>query len=472
MPLEAPHILVIDDDRAFRRLVTALLRRHGMRVSELESWENAPTPSVDVVLLDNSLGQAKSGVELLPEVAEAAGKAPVILVTATNDVDLVVNAMRSGAFDFLAKPVDEARLVSIVRHALQHHKLVRRVSALEAESSDTRFGMVGVSPAMRQVFEAIESVAESDAAVFIHGESGTGKELVARAIHQQSNRANAELVTLNVAAIPHDLMESTLFGHEKGAFTGADSRHIGAGEEASGGTLFLDELGEMPAETQPKLLRFLQDGRYRRVGGVTELEADVRVISATNRDPELGVREGRLRADLFYRLSVVPIRLAPLRERPEDIEPLCRHFLEEFQQRYGKSFQSISPRAIEKLRRAPWPGNVRQLRHTLERLVIMSDADEFTADLVPADLFTTEESGKPTPRAAPKPSITPPAAGNQDEIVPMDEVEKQTILNAIELSDGSPTRAARALKISEATIYRKLRKYRDQSDATEHSTDQ
>lgn len=456
MPLEAPHVLVIDDDRAFRRLVGALLRRHGMRVSEVESWTGNPIFGVDVVLLDNSLGQSRSGVELMPEVISKTGQAPVILVTATNDVDLAVNAMRAGSFDFLAKPVDEARLVSIVRHALQHNQLIRRVTALEAESSTGCFGMIGVSPAMREVFQAVESVASSDAPVLIHGESGTGKELVARALHERSQRANEAMVTLNVAAIPRDLIESTLFGHEKGAFTGADARHIGAGEQASGGTLFLDELGEMPAETQPKLLRFLQDGRYRRVGGVAELESDVRVISATNLDPEQGVRDGRLRADLFYRLSVVPIRLSPLRERPEDIEPLCHHFLDEFQAKYGRTFRSISPRALDKLRRARWPGNVRQLRHTLERLVIMNDVEELTSDLVPTELDTVEE--QPSRQV---PVMHRPSAANEDRgIVPMSELERKAILDAVEKSGGSPTRAARALGISEATIYRKLRKYR------------
>ncbi len=454
--------MVIDDDPFFRAVAVALLQSRGYRTAEQEEIDPdllaglAPVP--DVLLLDRHL-RAVDAHDRLPALRDALPRTPIILITADTSLDASEQATSLGAFDFHPKPIDEARLLASIHHALEHARLARRIESLQAVEPTEFEGIVGASRAMRTVFSIIDNVAPTEAPVMILGASGTGKELVARAIHRRSARSQGPFVAINVSAIPDDLTESTLFGHERGAFTGADRTRHGAVEQAAGGTLFLDEIGEMPLDMQPKLLRFLQERTYRRVGGQSELNADVRLISATNRDPLAAVRDGRLRSDLYYRLNVVPVTLAPLAQREGDVPILARRFLRDAAERHGRAFKNLHPEAMAALESASWPGNVRQLQHVIERAVVLHDADTLTREMLdPA-------SGSPlrdAPPSAPNGShaisgVSVVADGGA--IIPIAELERRAIMHAIETL-GSPARAAVALGISEATIYRKLRRYR------------
>jgi DNA-binding NtrC family response regulator len=349
---------------------------------------------------------------------------------------------------------------------------------LELGSEEYGFeGLIGVSPQMRTVYSIIRSVAPTDVNVMICGESGTGKELVASAIHASSDRAAAPFVPLNMASIPAELAESTLFGHDKGAFTGADRGRVGAAGEAAGGTLFLDEITEMPMGLQAKLLRFLQERTYRPVGGLKDLKAESRIISATNRDPAAAVREKSLREDLFYRLNVVPILLPPLREREGDIGLLANYVLRSFAKQYGKRFQGIDDSALRLLEAYNWPGNVRQLIHLMQRVVILNDGELLAAHMLPDELFRespTPVSVEPleamaTARVQPIAESSIPAGkapaiatgpfyfATKEDIIPLEAIERRAISQAIELCGGSAYEAARLLGISSATIYRKIK---------------
>lgn len=315
-------------------------------------------------------------------------------------------------------------------------------------------GMIGACPAMQKLFRTIEQVAETDVSVMIFGESGTGKEMAARALHRRSRRSGGPMVPINMAAIPRELAESILFGHEKGAFTGADRAQAGVCEQAHNGTLFLDEIGELPLDLQPKLLRFLQERRFRRIGGLTEYSADVRIISATNRDPEREVRAGRLREDLFFRLNVVPIHMPPLRNRMEDIPILALFAVRLFAQRHERTFRAIDPQAIRRLMAYHWPGNIRQLFNVIERAVVLHNGPTLTAEMLMADTwFKDVASDDPSP-----PSEGPGwPMGSDDMVMPLNELERRAIEQAMRQCQGSASEAARRLNISQATIYRKLK---------------
>ncbi|MHC5114937.1 MAG: sigma-54-dependent transcriptional regulator, partial [Planctomycetota bacterium] len=364
---ESPRrVLVVDDDRDFHNIAALLLDRHGYGSSramdEREALAQARAEPPDVVLLDHQLGST-DGLQLLAPLGRLLPDVPIVLITAHSSVELTVQAIKAGAFDFLEKPIDEARLLTTLTKAMDHRDLLRRVRDLEGErSEESGFDeLVGASAPMRTIFGIIRNVAPTDASVMIVGESGTGKELIAKAIHRHSRRSERPFVALNMGALPKDLIESTLFGHERGAFTGADKRRIGACEEAEGGTLFLDEVREMPIETQPKLLRFLQERVFRRVGGTGEQQADVRILSATNRDPIGDVRAGRLREDLYFRLNVLPIVVPPLRGRSDDVPLLATCAMRQAAARHGKRFDRIAEDAAARLAQCRWPGNVREL---------------------------------------------------------------------------------------------------------------
>jgi two-component system repressor protein LuxO len=468
-------VLVLDDDVMFHDVIAFLLAPHGYRCVCVEDWAGAQVAlqkqRPDVILLDFHLGQT-DGLTLVPSIKKILPNVPVVLVTGDSNVDVVVRAIQCGAFDFIAKPLDEARLLATMAKAVEHHQLLteRENTSGPGGVSGHFEGIVGASPQMRTTYGIIRNVAPTTVTVLISGESGTGKELVARAIHHRSDRNSGPFVALNMAAIPKELVESTLFGHEKGAFTGADRQHIGACEEATGGTLFLDEITEMPLELQPKLLRFLQERTFRRVGGRQDLQSDARIVAATNRNPLAEVHAGRLRLDLFYRLNVIPIPLPPLREREGDIVQLARHFVLTIAKQYRKDFTELSDSALQRLQEARWPGNVRQLYHTLERTVVLHEGSIITAEMLPHNLdqdpmSATEIYTVPLPeRPKPAPVATTPAVGPgsleaKETITPMLDLEKQAIERAIHLSGGSPARAARALGISTATIYRKIRSF-------------
>ncbi len=387
-------ILVVEDETLIRGELKRLLTRAGHQVSEAGSVpealsEHTPLDAFDLVLTDLRL-PGPPGIELIAQAAPT----PVIVMTSYATVKSAVEAMKLGAVDYLAKPFDHDELLLVIDRVLAQGRLRRQVNALRADVARSYpvSGMVGRSTAMLDVFDRVRKVAPTDATVLVRGESGTGKELVARAIHEQSPRRDAPLVAVNCAAIPEGLIESELFGHEKGAFTGASAAHTGLIEAADGGTLFLDEVGELPAPAQARLLRVLQESEVRRVGGTRARRVSVRVIAATHRDLPQMVKEGAFRTDLYFRLRVFEILLPPLRERPDDLEELTRHLLERTEKRFGKGGLELTPEALAAVRAHHWPGNVRELDNAIERAVILCDTGRITPELLALDDVSAGES--------------------------------------------------------------------------------
>jgi DNA-binding NtrC family response regulator len=379
-------VLVVDDDRMFRRILQSGLGDLGYCVDENDGAGDvlAAVGSLgpDVLLLDLNLPD-KSGLEVLARLAQAKVPVPVIMVTGTEDVATAVRAMRGGAFDYVTKPVNLEELAVSIERAVESTR-VQRERDLYRDRYDRRFRMVeSRNPAMRRIYELARRVAQSQTTtVLIQGESGTGKELIANLIHQASPRADKPFLEINCASLPDPLLESELFGHERGAFTDASERKRGLLELADGGTLFLDEVGEMALPIQVKMLRVLERMSFRRVGGTEDLHVSIRIISATNRDLAKAVAEGGMREDFYFRLKVVPVELPPLRQRPEDLSPLVASFLEEFSRAFGRGFRSVSAEAMQAMRAYPWPGNIRELRNCLERAVLLHDGDELTAEML------------------------------------------------------------------------------------------
>ncbi len=438
-------VLVVDDEEAMLEVLRQRLEGWGYRVETAADAEEAArrlgelAPSI--VLSDVVLPGA-SGVELLRRLRSSRPGLPVVLMTAHGSVDLAVEAMKAGATDFVTKPLDHRRLRAVLGEA------GRRLPAGGLVQEEDRLGdMVGVSPQMREVFDAVREVAATEAAVLITGESGTGKELVARSIHRLGPRADREFVAVNAAAIPRDLMESEIFGHERGAFTGASARRAGCFELAHEGTLLLDEIAEMPPLLQPKLLRVLEDGRVRRLGGSQEHRFDVRVLSATNRDPRSAIRDGVLREDLYYRMSVLSLELPPLRRREGDVPVLARHFLDAAAARYGLDLEGLSDAALGLVEEYPWPGNVRELRNAMERAAVLA------------------REGWAEPRNLP-PAVRERQAPGGGEIrfprgTTLAEAEKALVMQTLEQTGNNKTEAARCLGITPRTIYNKLKAWEE-----------
>jgi len=396
---------------------------------------------------------------------------PVIVVGGPAGADTIVECMRRGAADVVPLDAAAQRLPEkLLAHAVDH-KLMVQVKRLQGvyERGGKLGEMVGVSPSLHSIFATIKNVAGTDAPVFLSGESGTGKELAANAIHMLSPRSSGRLVAVNCAAIPKDLLESELFGHEKGAFTGADRQHVGRCEQADGGVLFLDEICEMALPLQSKLLRFLQNHTFTRVGGSEEVAVETRIIAATNKEPLRQVESGHLREDLYYRLNVVPIHIPPLRERPEDIPVLAEHFLNLMCEKYDKYFYGFAPEAVRLLLAYHWPGNVRELRNAIERIVVLATTDRVTPELFP-DHIRDAAAKRRVPRLEVDKALeliqgalrTAQAPAGTDEVLPFAEVEKRAILAAVRKCGGDISKAARRLGLSRATIYRKLDKYTGQ----------
>ncbi|MBI4916035.1 MAG: sigma-54-dependent Fis family transcriptional regulator [Acidobacteria bacterium] len=446
---EPMKVLVVDDEPAMREVLEMRLEAWGYEVllagDVPEAERLATTRRPDVVISDVVLPEA-SGIDLLRSLKAGDAERPVILMTAHGSVDLAVEAMKEGAHDFLTKPIEpetlRATLEELARE-LAERRAARRLDAALAGGAGMG-ALVGMSEPMREVYRLIRLVAATDAAVLVVGETGTGKELVARSIHEASRRHEGSFVAVNVAAIPEGLIESELFGHERGAFTGAVTSRAGCFETAAGGTLFLDEVAEMPLSMQPKLLRVLEDGRVRRLGGAREIPCDVRVVAATNRDARQAVADGRLREDLFYRLNVFTIPLPPLRERGDDLLLLAQHFIRQLGRKHGIPVEGLDGEARRLLEAHPWPGNVRELRNVIERAVIVARSGLIGSSHLPA---AVREGGGGGERGR----IVLPGG------VTAAEAEQIVIREALRASGGNKAEAARRLGLDVKTIRNKLK---------------
>jgi DNA-binding NtrC family response regulator len=456
-------LLIVDDEEAARYGMRKALGGFGYEIEEAASVEDAreqiKKKRTDLLLLDVNL-PGTSGLEFLRELKEENGDGPlVILITAHGSERMAVEAIKTGAHDYLSKPfeVDELRLV--VKNALETVRLRRENQTLrrriEAEGRG-RGALLGASGAMERVRSIIEKVAETDATILVRGESGTGKELVAREIHERSSlRRKGNFVAVNCAALPSELIESELFGHEKGAFTGAAARRQGKFEQANGGTLFLDEIGDMSANVQAKLLRALEERRIERLGGTDSIPVDVRIVSATHRPLEQEIAAGNFRADLFYRLRVVTIEIAPLRERREDIPVLAETFARMAAERYNLPPRSIAQSALRRLIEYNWPGNVRELRNTIERAIILAEGEELTARDLPEEIVGGSRARKGTDAEALEDALQIPFTA--DFRSDRREFERRYIARCLEESGGNVTRAASILGMHRQSLQHKLR---------------
>ncbi|HEU5250869.1 MAG TPA: sigma-54 dependent transcriptional regulator [Thermoanaerobaculia bacterium] len=438
-------VLVIDDEKAIRETLSEILSDEGYAVTAVESAEEGlrrfMDERYDLVFLDVWL-RDRDGLSVLEAADGRLREVPVVMISGHASVETAVRAVRLGAYDFLEKPLSLDRVVLTAQKAIERRDLLAEVASFRGRR-ESEAAMLGESAPMRRLKEEIARVAPTDARVLIVGENGTGKELVARQIHRLSQRAESPLVEVNCAAIPEELIESELFGHVKGSFTGASEDRRGKFEEADGATLFLDEVGDMSAKTQAKVLRALQEGRFTRVGGSRQIASDARVLSATNKNLVEEIRRGAFREDLYFRLAVVPIPVPPLRERTDDIPLLAGHFLREASVRFGRKPKTLSSPAIEALQAYRWPGNVRELKNLIERLMILSPAEEIRREDLPAEFHDRFEGISPD---------APLRSARED-------FERRYILAALKRYRGNVSRTAEALDLERSNLYRKLRTY-------------
>ncbi|MCA9669197.1 MAG: sigma-54-dependent Fis family transcriptional regulator [Myxococcales bacterium] len=464
-------ILVADDETNLRRVLGAILKREGHQVLSAENGAEAlellARNDVDAVITDLRMPKV-DGMELLERTVADYPDVPVIVLTAHGSVDNAVTAVKLGAFDYLEKPFEQEQIKQVVSKALRAGELRRdQVRVPGTPESKGRYGLVGSSAPMQEIFNVIEKVADTPSTVLITGESGTGKELVAKALHEQSPRKDEALIKVNCAAIPDTLIESELFGYEKGAFTGAVTSKPGRFELADDGTLFLDEIGEIPLEMQVKLLRALQENEFERVGGIKTLKVNVRLITATNRDLAEEIEKGAFREDLFYRLNVVPIHVPPLRDRREDIPDLVAHILAKFRKRLGKDVNEVTPAAMQLLVSYDWPGNIRELENLLERTIVFCEDGRIDKDNLPEALQDVPAASS-APSAASGGITLPPDASLKDVVrAETERVERQLILAALDETGGNVTHAARKLQISRKSLQNKMKELnlRDSDDA-------
>ncbi|WP_156842531.1 sigma-54-dependent transcriptional regulator [Novosphingobium aquimarinum] len=468
----ATSVLIVEDSASIALGYAAQLQSAGHKVDVSETLSDARNALArdpfDVVLLDLQLPDG-DGLELLRGDAPANQPAPsFVIVTADGSLSRAIDAMRLGAYDFLVKPIAGERLLTTVRNAAERGKRLRKVKPAAPKAAQNGFhGFIGRSPAMQDVYNTIASVADSKATVFVTGESGTGKELAAEALHAASSRRDGPFIAINCGAIPENLLESELFGHIKGAFTGAVENRIGAAKAADGGTLFLDEICEMELKLQVKLLRFLQTATIQRVGSSKVEPVDVRIVCATNRDPAAEVASGRFREDLFYRLNVIPLELPPLRQRGQDVQLIAEHFMTRFGKEEGRELTGLSEASRAALYQSSWPGNVRELQNTVRRAVVMGSGpalhfDPLRSEGAPA--VAMEQPATIDRQPAPAPSMTDPGEPAPAHDIwagmTLEQVERGAIEAAIARCEGNVVKAAKQLDVSPSTIYRKLDKWK------------
>ena len=452
-PAVGERVLIVEDDPATRSGLAELVQAWGFLTDEAADGEEAMrkvTTFRPAIIVSDLVMPRMGGADLLRALKDQLTDITFILLTAQGTVDSAVDAIKEGAYDYLSKPVEPQRLQILLQKAVERQDTLREVRALRRQLREKgSFGrIIGNSPGIRTVYRVIEQAAPTSASVLISGESGTGKELVAQTIHELSPRATFPFVAINCAAIPETLLESEIFGHEKGAFTGATDRRTGVFELAHRGTLFLDEIAEMMPATQVKLLRVLQERVFRRLGGRQEISVDVRVIAATNVNPQDAVNTGKLREDLFYRLNVFAIDIPPLRERREDIPLLVQTFLTEFNRTNAKGIRAVDQEAMYLLERYPWPGNIRELRNVIERGTILAESEFVEPRHLPPTLITRGEASLPTLTISPGTTV--------------DEVERRLILLTLDHTRNNKTRAAEILGISLKTLHNKLNRMKDE----------
>ncbi len=457
-------VLIVDDEKNIREILSIILSEFGFDIEEAGTFEEAKNlienNYYDFALFDLKLPDG-TGIDLLRLIKEKNPKAEVVMMTAFASSDTAVEAIKIGAYDYISKPFDLNEVRLIVRNVKDKIELEQKI----AESKEEKFSnLIGKSPAIQIVKETIEKIAPYDINVLITGESGTGKEVVAKTIHSLSRRKNRPFIAINCASLPADLLESELFGYKKGAFTGATSDKKGLIEEANGGTLFLDEIGEMPMSLQAKLLRFLEERKIRPLGSLKEIEVDVRIISATNRDLEDEIKKGNFREDLYYRLSTIIIRVPPLRERKEDIPLLAEYFLKEFQEKYNKHFTKISPDFLTFLTNHEFKGNIRELRNVLEKAVILSEGEELKSPVFKPDelnsLYIDNPEGEFNIKSFPEKGV--------DLKTIIANVEKALIDKAMDVSGGVKTRAAEILGLSFREFrYRYAKYYKEKEEVSD-----
>ncbi len=463
---EKKQVLIVDDEPNLRKILAAQLSRDGYEVMLAEDGEQGLSMlrehHIDLVVTDLKMPKV-DGMTLLREALKETPDLPIVMITAHGTVDTAVEALKLGAFDYLTKPFDKDEVRQVVAKALKTRALAQEEATTEpigaTKDPGARFGIIGSSPGLTDLYAVLERVADTPTTVLITGESGTGKELVARALHEHSTRRDKPFIKVNCAAIPKELIESELFGYERGAFTGAVSSKPGRFELANGGTLFLDEVGEIPVEMQVKLLRALQESEFERVGGIKTIHVDVRLVAATNRDLKKLIAANAFREDLFYRLNVVSIRLPALRERETDIPLLVEHFLAKFNERLKKQVIGVEPEALDILSAYGWPGNIRELENVMERSVLFCDAQKLRVEDLPGELRgSTGSVAPPTSDAGGSNMPLSSEGGLKEHVkVAMSRLERDLVSRALKQTSGNVTHAARLLKISRKGLQLKMK---------------
>jgi two-component system, NtrC family, response regulator AtoC len=458
---EKKQVLIVDDEPNLRKILSAQLSRDGYDVLTAEDGEQGlellRDNHIDLVITDLKMPKV-DGMHLLRSALAEDPELPVVMITAHGTIDTAVEALKTGAFDYLTKPFDKDEVRQIVAKALKTRELRGNEATATAAPKDARFGIIGASPGITELYSILERVADTPTTVLITGESGTGKELVARALHEHSARRDKPFIKVNCAAIPKELIESELFGYERGAFTGAVASKPGRFELASGGTLFLDEIGEIPIEMQVKLLRALQESEFERVGGIKTIRVDVRLVAATNRDLKKLIGAGTFREDLFYRLNVVPMRLPALRERSSDIPLLVEHFVRKFNERLKKQVVGVEDDAMQVLTAYAWPGNIRELENVVERAILFCDAQKVRLEDVPPEVRGGPTTTTPPPSEADLQAALANEGGLKEHVkVAMSRLERELLRRALQQTGGNVTHAARLLKISRKGLQLKMK---------------